>query len=1743
MATISFEEAFGTPADKPESFKPAKREKRFTSSFQAPVSENTDLVDPLLSDDHISKFKALQSEFPNTTLTSLVRTPEKNKAVGGKPNSQHLRGTAGDYVVPTDEKPAFKKRAAEMGYVAIDEGDHIHLQLPKGMGSAVTGSRVMATIKDPKVIPFEEAFGPSTQERKAAPIRKEQQEETTLMEDAKKGLVEFLQEQYKPRESKGLVDTALSLQPEFIRTPVTRAITDGFDGLWNMLTRETTVEKLSPEETAKAIGAFQKKEVKVGDETYELFKNHPFFRTTQPMASVEETRAFEAREAADAAEEERFAESIKDKPAWQRAFLFTGNPIENFLQGNIVADLLKGEAREPIRERQRVEKIRERLQNEDIIENPSKYPRSAVIAAQQAIDVEDAEKDKGVAEAWSQLKKAAVEDPARMVGVLGKALTEDPEMLFLPQGLGLKTARTGQKATTFAQRATGVAANIAKVGTAEAALNLGIEAAQARAEGRELTPGELAVSGGAGFVLGGLLGGLQRGTKARSILKNDPSKLEQILNDAAAETTALDGLEKGIKDFDFRSENTKNAIERVTGVRFESEIDLQQYIKTTRDEWRKLFASRDLNGQFQKALAEERVQRIASLWESQKQQVRDPLNQQRADEVRSLRTAEVAAERAQRLSREYDAALAARDAADAADVEGAARLEDDLRNITTQVDEDEIINSAYESTNAVKRAMNNAVRRDSQLARPKWQRGDVNPKLLTRLGIGSLFAGTAFALAPEDQKAQTAFAAGLAGLVVPGGGRVINKMRQSGAIAADGDTIINLLAKKGKLVIGKSAEEQKVRDAELIAGTLRGEKAAFEGLYKEYKPRLDKFARRLLFSAGRPSAEADDLVQQAFFKAYRHLDRFDHTFELTTWLHKIVENEFKQTIRKDITLKRGKYETVSSELDVLDDEGGTRDFFDEGAGADMMDSPETKANYQETKALLEDTIQKLPAAQRQAFIMNKIEGKTLDEIAEELKMPLGTVRSNMVRASDAVKERIAKYMNAENVNLPGRGSARTALPEASVGEVVKRGRGRPRKQAGEIDPRLMKYAAITATGAFLGSLLPNTKDAEGEPIEGSGKSRVVGALAGGVLAATLLGTRGKALGDKSLGTIIDDTLGSSSTRILNKSPKVFGAIQSTIRKTMTGTHERIQQVKPFTDQIKILPKETQDIIARALYTGKGKVISNILDAIGDPNLSASYKEVRAVLDSLGDQLVGLKRFSRGAFEYFPRIIKDREGLLKAVGKETEADIAAYLKKANTESIQKNGRVLTELEENAIINGYLFGDHKAIQPGWTKARGIQEITPELLPYYATLGESLDTYIRSATADIEKAKFFGKSARNMKVGKHEFLDTDASVQQLMKDELLNGTLSTKDAEEVSELLKSYFGQGSRGEWAGIKNVKNIMNIGLLSNVVSAAGQLSDVVLQTYVQDIRSTLMSVARQVTGRKLVDMKDFGLVDNISEEFSGTLRSTKWLNQFFKYSLFAGADRLGKNTALNAAVIRAQRLAQTPEGQLRLANKYAHVLGDKFPNLVNELKSGKISELTKDYAWMELSRTQPISMLEMPKVYMDHPNARSYLWLKSFTMKQVDLLRRDAYNEIKKGNRAVGLKNLASAAITMGLAGATVEQVKDWLAGKEVKFEGKDVYLNFFKNLGWSSYQLDQLTGVSPERAEARREAGEKGARAQAASPVAAVSSLVLPPYEMWDKLLSGDKKAAYRYLIPIVGPRVAQWMADVNEMEEDTEE
>jgi hypothetical protein len=123
-----------------------------TPQGATPLNYGEEQPAPSFDQSAVQRNLAMLGAAPGVQMTSGLRTPERNAAVGGKPNSQHLRGTAGDYVVPQAQKAAFMQQVEAAGLQAIDEGDHVHVQQPRSAGN--------------RVMPAPKAGGPSDFERK-----------------------------------------------------------------------------------------------------------------------------------------------------------------------------------------------------------------------------------------------------------------------------------------------------------------------------------------------------------------------------------------------------------------------------------------------------------------------------------------------------------------------------------------------------------------------------------------------------------------------------------------------------------------------------------------------------------------------------------------------------------------------------------------------------------------------------------------------------------------------------------------------------------------------------------------------------------------------------------------------------------------------------------------------------------------------------------------------------------------------------------------------------------------------------------------------------------------------------------------------------------------------------------------------------------------------------------------------------------------------------------------------------------------------------------------------------------------------------------------------------------------------------------------------------------------------------------------------------------------------------------------
>jgi RNA polymerase sigma-70 factor (ECF subfamily) len=176
-------------------------------------------------------------------------------------------------------------------------------------------------------------------------------------------------------------------------------------------------------------------------------------------------------------------------------------------------------------------------------------------------------------------------------------------------------------------------------------------------------------------------------------------------------------------------------------------------------------------------------------------------------------------------------------------------------------------------------------------------------------------------------------------------------------------------------------------DIVLVERTQQGDQAAFGLLVEKYQHRLANLVSRFVHD----SSEVEDVCQEAFIKAYRAIGNFRGDSAFYTWLYRIAVNTAKNYL-----ISQGR-RPPKSDIDA-DDAIQTE------AGAVMRETgtPEANALTKELAQTVTQAVEKLPEDLKTAITLREIEGLSYDEIAEVMGCPIGTVRSRIFRARDAI---------------------------------------------------------------------------------------------------------------------------------------------------------------------------------------------------------------------------------------------------------------------------------------------------------------------------------------------------------------------------------------------------------------------------------------------------------------------------------------------------------------------------------------------------------------------------------------------------------------------------------------------------------------------------------------------------------------------------------------------------------------------
>jgi RNA polymerase sigma-70 factor (ECF subfamily) len=187
-------------------------------------------------------------------------------------------------------------------------------------------------------------------------------------------------------------------------------------------------------------------------------------------------------------------------------------------------------------------------------------------------------------------------------------------------------------------------------------------------------------------------------------------------------------------------------------------------------------------------------------------------------------------------------------------------------------------------------------------------------------------------------------------------------------------------------------------DQQLVERAQRGDKRAFGLLVEKYHRKLARLVSRLVRDPG----EVEDVTQEAFVKAYRALPSFRGESAFYTWLYRIGVNTAKNYL-----VAAGRRAPTSTDVDA-----GEAESLDGGDLLRDINTPESVLLSKEIAGTVNGAIEALPEELRSAIQLRELEGMSYEEIAKLMDCPVGTVRSRIFRAREAIAERLRPLLDS-----------------------------------------------------------------------------------------------------------------------------------------------------------------------------------------------------------------------------------------------------------------------------------------------------------------------------------------------------------------------------------------------------------------------------------------------------------------------------------------------------------------------------------------------------------------------------------------------------------------------------------------------------------------------------------------------------------------------------------------------------------
>ena len=496
-------------------------------------------------------------------------------------------------------------------------------------------------------------------------------------------------------------------------------------------------------------------------------------------------------------------------------------------------------------------------------------------------------------------------------------------------------------------------------------------------------------------------------------------------------------------------------------------------------------------------------------------------------------------------------------------------------------------------------------------------------------------------------------------------------------------------------------------------------------------------------------------------------------------------------------------------------------------------------------------------------------------------------------------------------------------------------------------------------------------------------------------------------------------------------------------------------------------------------------------------------------------------------EYWPRIIKDQEGFLQKFYDDKDMRERPVFTEAFREQAKKLGITQEEFEEKYpdvkadIISNIILGRHTGIGgPGNIQERVFDTIPEQFEEFYMDSDAALMQYIYSMTKKIEARKFFGKVPERIQKAKTQVKTKQAQLSKLeqmidiqiaegrpeaeanqvriknlkndiklhkevienykfdrnytenigtyISDLMIEGKLHKRDEKMVRDILDARFHE--RGTGGVVSAYKNLAYIDTMGSPVSAATQIGDLAWAMYVgkvwtpKGLSNTVKNLNRAILNKSGVTKEDLG-IERIAQEFADGTTLSNAVSWVFKNVGLEKMDSIGKEVLINNARDQYKAQAQTAEGREKLLEELKPTFGRESNQVINDLLADNPTSNVKMLLYSKLLDFQPVALSEMPEFYLKGGDMRVLYMLKTYTLKQFDVFRREVFQKIKSKEPdqiKEGVTNAIKLMTLLTFANASADEIKDWMLGKDTDFSDH-VIENFLTMGGASRYMQMQV--------------------------------------------------------------------------------